>query len=243
MLIKVKEIVDAWSIRPTGVIHIGAHAAEESNDYQQHSWGPVTWIEANPSLINHLKEIVPSEDTVICAALWDQDEISIDFNIATNGESSSLLLPARHLKEYPEIHFNSQLTVRTKRLDSVLNRIPNFLNLDVQGAELKVLHGMGTLIDSLDYIYLEVNDVELYVGCAKLNEIDLFLNFQGFKRICLRRSGRSGWGDALYVRRNLKLRPSFKISSRTFINYSKYQVYFVLSYWRNRRKNRRKIRH
>lgn len=227
MLITVKEIVNAWSIQPTGVIHVGAHAAEESNDYQQYNWKPVTWIEANPLLIDHLSEIVPKEDVVICAALWDEDGVKIDFNIATNGESSSLLVPAQHLNEYPEIHFTNKLNLQTKRLDSLMKDVPNFLNLDVQGAELRVLRGMGKLINSLDYIYTEVNDVELYVDCAKLNEIDEFLVSNGFHRICLRRSGDAGWGDALYARSDIGLQKSLKVTLWTFIGFSKFRVYIA----------------
>ena len=240
MLIKVDEIVKAWSIYPTGIIHIGAHAAEESNEYQKHNWKPVIWIEANPLLIDQLRVIVPGEDVVICAALWDEDGMSIDFNLASNGESSSLLLPAKHLNEYPDIHFNSKIALQTKRLDSLLTEIPNFLNLDVQGAELKVLRGLGRLIDSLEFIYTEVNDAELYVNCAKLKDIDIFLDLHGFNRVCLRRAGNSGWGDALYVRRHLQIRHSLRITFGTLIAYLKFRCRDAFSFLLNSRKTRYK---
>ena len=232
MLITVKELVKAWSIQPSGVIHVGAHAGEESSDYQLYNWAPVIWVEANPNLINRLKEEVADEDTVICAALWDENHIPIEFNIATNGESSSLLQPALHLKEYPEIHFDSRITLQTIRLDSLLTEIPNFLNLDVQGAELRVLRGMGELINSLDYIYTEINETELYVDCAKLNALESFLETNGFKRLCLRRYGRSGWGDALFVRKNLAQSPSLRVSTQTFIHYIKIRAYIALTFLR-----------
>ena len=38
---------------------------------------------ANPLLIDHLSEIVPKEDVVICAALWDEDGVKIDFNLGS----------------------------------------------------------------------------------------------------------------------------------------------------------------
>jgi FkbM family methyltransferase len=229
MLITVKELVKTWSIQPSGVIHVGAHAGEESNDYRAHNWAPVIWVEANPHLIHRLREVVAKEDTVICAALWDENQVPIEFNIATNGESSSLLQPALHLEEYPEIHFGSQITLQTSRLDSLFTEIPNFLNLDVQGAELRVLRGMGKLIDSLDYIYTEVNEAELYVNCAKLVELEKFLEVAGFKRLCLRRHGRSGWGDALFVRKELRIYPSIRILNRTLICYFKIRIYSLLS--------------
>lgn len=231
MLIPVNEIVRAWSIQPTGIIHVGAHAAEESKDYQRNRWKPVTWIEANPLLIDRLSQVIPIEDDVICAALWDEDGLSIDFNIASNGESSSLLTPAQHLDEYPEIKFTSKLPLKTIRLDSLMSKVPNFLNLDVQGAEIRVLKGLGKLINSLDYIYTEVNDDELYVDCAKLKDIDMYLEIHGFKRICLRRNGRSGWGDAFYVRKDLHLRKSSRITIRTFYLFLKHRAYGVYRYF------------
>ena len=215
MLIKVQELVNAWSIAPSGVIHIGAHTAEESSDYRRYGWSPVIWIEANPMLIDRLKEIIPAEDRVICAALWDEDEVSLDLNVASNGESSSLLQPITHLIEHPSITFESQLALSTKRLDSILTEIPNFLNLDVQGAELHVLRGLGKLVESLDYIYTEINDEELYKDCAKLKDLDSLLESKGFSRICLRRNGRSGWGDAFYVRKEFHFRQSKRIAAKT----------------------------
>ena len=227
MLIKVQELVNAWSIAPSGVIHIGAHTAEESSDYRRYGWSPVIWIEANPMLIDRLKEIIPAEDRVICAALWDEDEVSLDLNVASNGESSSLLQPITHLIEHPSITFESQLALSTKRLDSILTEIPNFLNLDVQGAELHVLRGLGKLVESLDYIYTEINDDELYKDCAKLKDLDSFLESKGFSRICLRRNGRSGWGDAFYVRKEFHFRQSKRIAAKTFYLYVRNGIFSI----------------
>lgn len=228
MLITVSELVKAWSIQPSGVIHIGAHQAEEKCAYDLHNWTPVIWVEANPLLIDQLKRIVAKEDSVICAALWDEDEKEIDFNIATNGESSSFLLPATHLIEHPDVKFESRLQLFTRRLDSILTEIPNFLNLDVQGAELHVLRGMGSLIQSLDYIYTEINEKELYVNCAKLRDLDNFLQFRGFSRVCLRRNGRSGWGDAFYVRTEFQLHQSLRIARKTFYLFLKNGIYLAV---------------
>ena len=234
MLISVEELVRAWSIKPSGVIHIGAHAAEESLGYMRFGWGPVIWVEANPQLIERIRESIPDEDLVLCAALWDESGQLIDLNVASNGQSSSLLRPALHLKEYPEILFNSQIKVHSQRLDSILTQIPNFLNIDVQGAELHVLRGLGQLIDSLDYIYTEVNDKELYVGCVKLSDLEKFLKINGFRRVCLRRCGKSGWGDALYVRKTIEAPLSLRITARTFVFYLKLQIGELIRLLKNR---------
>ena len=48
----------------------------------------------------------------------------------------------------------------------------NFLNLDIQGAELLALRGIEDNLKFIDYIYTEVNTGEVYKNCAKVYEID-----------------------------------------------------------------------
>ena len=42
----------------------------------------------------------------------------------------------------------------------------NFLNLDIQGAELKALKSLQDYLHKVDYIYTEVNVDYLYVDCC-----------------------------------------------------------------------------
>ena len=82
----------------------------------------------------------------------------------------------------------------------------NFLNLDIQGAELKALKGMEEYLSKVDYIYTEVNSEYVYEKCAIVNEIDSYLMAFGFIRTetawYSEDGGRSshGWGDAFYIR-------------------------------------------
>ena len=75
----------------------------------------------------------------------------------------------------------------------------DFLNIDVQGLELSVLKSGESHLSNIQAIYLEVNTDELYEGCAKLDEIDSFLQSHGFKQTVVRMT-EFGWGDALYQR-------------------------------------------
>ena len=52
----------------------------------------------------------------------------------------------------------------------------NFLNFDIQGAELKALKGMEEYLNKVDYLYTEVNSNYVYVGCALITELDEYLN-------------------------------------------------------------------
>lgn len=96
----------------------------------------------------------------------------------------------------------------------------NFVNIDIQGAELKALKGMKKYLENVDYLYLEVDVKELYEGCCLLSEINEFLKGFGFeqKEISLTQHG---W-EMHYISKINKLYLyiyNFKVfSSKTFHN-------------------------
>ena len=89
---------------------------------------------------------------------------------------------------------------RYPNLDQIYKKLSNFLNIDIQGAELLALKGMGDLIKEYDYLYLEVNSEEVYMGCGLITEIDIYLEKYNFKRVETKWWGNAGWGDAFYIR-------------------------------------------
>jgi hypothetical protein len=54
------------------------------------------------------------------------------------------------------------------------------MKIDVQGAELRVLHGAEGVLASITAVYAEAHIERLYDGCATLTDIDLFLRDRGF---------------------------------------------------------------
>ena len=80
----------------------------------------------------------------------------------------------------------------------------NFINIDVQGYELEVFKGAANTLNHIDYICTEVNTVELYENCAKMNELDEFLgDLYGFERVLTRLTdSQKSHGDALYVKQH-----------------------------------------
>jgi hypothetical protein len=76
----------------------------------------------------------------------------------------------------------------------------NFLNLDIQGVELKALKGMEEYLNTVDYIYTEVNTDYVYVDCCLMSELDEYLGGFGFKRVETSMCGNTGWGDAFYIK-------------------------------------------
>ena len=54
------------------------------------------------------------------------------------------------------------------------------------------------LVKDLQYVMMEVNTDDVYVGCAQLAELDTFLS--EFRRVETYMVPNQGWGDALWIR-------------------------------------------
>ena len=74
------------------------------------------------------------------------------------------------------------------------------LNIDVQGAELRVIKSLGERIREVRWIYLEVNEIELHKGLSSVRDIDSYLRQSNFLRAETRWWKNDGWGNALYIR-------------------------------------------
>ena len=203
MLISVATLTRYFGVRPAGVLHVGAHEAEESEAYRAFDWGPVTWVEMLPEKFEQLKTRFANDpyNRPLHAACWDEDGSALPLFEASNGQSSSLLAPREHLVAHPRIFFSQSGTMTTSRLDSILppHAKFDFVALDIQGAELRALRGMGERLRDVKWAFLEVNTKLMYEGCALIDEMDAFMKEAGFVRLLTKMAGSSGWGDALYV--------------------------------------------
>lgn len=237
MLISVKELDKYWKIHPKGVLHVGAHLAEESSDYEAFRWGDVVWVEAQSNLANTLRKSLDStRNSVYEAVIWETDNEIKRFGVASNSQSSSLLQFSTHSESYPDIKMVEYYEVKTRRLDTLLAKakIGNFLNLDIQGVELNAIKSLGSRLSEIDFIYTEVNRKEVYENCTKVTELDAFLNMSGFKRKATRWYRREGWGDALYVRNEILLKRSLVDLIRIqFKNFAFYFIQFLRNILRN----------
>lgn len=205
MLIDFRQLFPKYGIKPKGVLHIGANVGEEAPVYEELGIKNVTWIEANPELIPKLQaNTVKYGHCIFNYCISDTTGEDVTFHISNNaGQSSSILELGTHKTAHPEVHYTHDLTLKTARVDS----LPigwaglDFLNIDLQGAELKALRGMGDRLRQFNWAYLEVNQQELYKGCPMVQDLDLFMMGFGFRRAETRWCGHTGWGDALYIRK------------------------------------------
>lgn len=187
-----------------GAIHIGAHHAEEHSWYIQNYINPIIWIECNKDYESIIKQRAQPLDVVIIACVGNTND-QTTFNIANNGQSSSVLPMNRHTSLHPDVHYTDhQLVNMTRMIDlyqqyNINPTLYNFLNLDIQGYELEAIKGFEHLISSFEYIYTEVNTTHVYQNCALITEIDEYLSNYGFNRKAT--AMYNEWGDALYTKR------------------------------------------
>lgn len=203
MLIPLEYLIKKYNINFQGILHIGAHECEELPEYEKYlSRDKILWVEAIPEKVNGARAKYPGV-LIEQAVVSDQRE-QVKFNITNNGQSSSMLELGLHQIFYPGIVYVSSFTTESKRLEQVIEPYSNihfnFLNLDIQGAELKALKGMGDYLKKVDYIYAEVNIDYLYQGCALLPDIDQYLAQFGFKRVEQAIYQQLRWGDAFYIK-------------------------------------------
>jgi len=187
-----------------GILHVGAHDCEEMEEYNKNGCSKIVWVEGNPKLVEKIKKRDPTIN-IKNYLVSDVDDTDITFHIANNGQSSSILELGTHANYYRDITYIDHIQCRTKRIDTMyeIENVPrnfaNFLNVDVQGAELLVLKSMGTLLNEFDYLYLEVNSEHVYKECCLVDEIDEYVKPFGFVRVDTRWTGQR-WGDAFYLK-------------------------------------------
>ncbi len=92
--------------------------------------------------------------------------------------------------------------VQTMRLDDIpeIGRI-DFIKMDIQGAELKVLSNAVNLLKETLVVNVEVEFVELYKGQPLFANVDLYLRSQGFQFHCFD-GGVAGRAFKPFVRNN-----------------------------------------
>lgn len=187
-----------------GIIHIGAHDCEEQEFYNRAGIfkDKVIWIEAMEDKVDKFKKL---EYNIHNLVVSDTDGDIVRFNITNNGQSSSIFELGTHLQHHPSVHVLKTIYKTTTRMDSFIKQQNidmteyNFINLDIQGAELKALKGFSNYLKHIDYIYTEVNTEHVYKDCALMSELDAYLKQFGFVRK-LTKMTQFNWGDALYVK-------------------------------------------
>lgn len=205
MLIDFRQLFPRYNIKPQGVLHIGANVGEEAPVYHELGIKKVIWIEGNPDIFGKLcTNVLKFGHEAINAIIGDETGKEVTFHVSNNAsQSSSILELGTHKIVHPDVHYVKDIPGKTIRIDYYFKDLNgyDFLNIDLQGAELMALRGMGDLLEGFKWAYLEVNKAHLYEGCPLVEDLDLFLMGFGFKRIETSWAGNTNWGDALYIKK------------------------------------------
>lgn len=210
MLLELPSLIRKYNMNITGVIQVGAHHGQEVQLYTKLHIAPIILIEPARRAFNFLEAKYGDSYPLIrlfnCACADYEGESEMFIETHNQGMSNSLLEPARHLQQYPDIAFDGgKEKVKVRKLDGLeFDRQQfNFLNMDVQCAEMLVLKGAVQTLENIDYIISEVNNVgaELYKGCTDIVEMDKFLDELGFIRPENPSWIGGTWSDAFWLRK------------------------------------------
>lgn len=206
MLINFAQVVKKYNLKVENVLHVGAHNAVEYNDYVRFGAKRIHWVEANKDTCDDLKRRLNKNINLItCAVVSDKDDDEVTFNITNNLQSSSILDLGVHKNLFPSIKYVKKEIRKTTTIDTIMadsNIVGDvdLLSMDIQGAELLALKGATQTLQRTKAIIMEYNEVEVYVGCGVITEVDDYLAPFGFKRVETGRYKDHPWGDTLFVK-------------------------------------------
>ncbi len=207
-MLDLPQLFQQQSIQPRGVIHVGAYEGKDLQLYQRLGFQKILLIEANPIVFKRLGRTIEPDKNVIAVNCAISDHNGTATLHVTSLEENSSILPLKQVTQfYPQIHETEQVSVPSRSIDSLLQELKlnpqefNVLNLDIQGAELLALKGAKNWLKFVDAIKTEVNYEELYEGCVLIDQLDNFLNQQGFERGTTNSPTHPSWGDAFYVKK------------------------------------------
>jgi FkbM family methyltransferase len=165
----------------------GQYALELRNNCEYK--GKIYSFEPIPAVWEKLKRNSKSDDKweVFNPMAIGDTSGEAEINITANTQSSSLLeMTQKHVEAAPDSKVIGKAKVKLSRLDEVFKGSDYkidagcYLKIDTQGYEKQVLLGLGSLINNIDAIELEVSLVKLYEGQMLFNDMVLFMNELGF---------------------------------------------------------------
>jgi FkbM family methyltransferase len=123
--------------------------------------------------------------TVYPFALGEQDATT-QMHVSSAADSSSILEQTElQAQSFPGTQNVGRDEIKIRRIDRLLDRealkAPVLCKIDVQGYELNVLRGFGSLLDAVDYLIVEVTNASFYAGAPNSAEVVAFLASKGFR--------------------------------------------------------------
>lgn len=202
---------------PYVIFDIGSRDCEQSIEfYKTFPNAKIYAFECNPNTLNLCEQnIIPYQDriTLIKGAVCDYDGSITFYPINQektkttwkdgNPGASSLFKSNGNYKV--ETYVQDEITTNCHRLDTIMSKheIPrvHIIWMDLQGAEMIALKGLGNKLSSVEYLYTEVSHREIYTGQVMYKELNDFILSNDF--IIKNNLSLRGWQeDVIYEKKN-----------------------------------------
>lgn len=224
MYIPIKPIIDKYKIPTKGVIQVGAHWAEEHEDYLSAGIKKFVYIEPcndawsrivknlklSEGFSNHNMEIMGIKNDVVklypVACGSKKSMMNMYVSKQNQGQSNSLLKSKLHSIQHPDILFTDTEVVNVFPLDTIIydKEEYNILVTDCEGYDGEVIKGAAETLKHIDLVYSEINRDETREGNMLVNEFEDLLWDNGFVKIQeYWPSPNFSWGDAVFISRKL----------------------------------------
>jgi len=199
-------VVKELKAKPAVILDVGSRDAYVSLAFRQcFPDADIYTFECYPPFIELCRQAIGEVDiTLVEKAVSDVDG-EVDFygtDVDDNIGASSLFIvnPGFTRGRYTQDKMTVEsITLLQWAADNDVDTI-DVLWMGLQGAELKALVGLGSLLSTVQVIYTEVGYKEMYLGQALFKDIDRYLTSRGFY-LSMSLHGSEWFGDALYVRR------------------------------------------
>lgn len=202
-----------------GVVHVGAHQGQEVEQYLRYGFARIVLVEANPQWCEGLRATFGGDSRIriFNYAVCDREgEVDLQIHTSRSGSTEpASILPMKRFKEIVgSLHTTGTIRVPAITLQALFRKHAlepcdyNFLNLDIQGAELLALQGAVGLLSGMDAVISEVNLLELYENGPLEDDLVRFMQAQGFEKhlaiyhpLYDEKSTFPAWGECLFLKR------------------------------------------
>lgn len=137
----------------------------------------------------------------------DSEKTITDVPNGNPGASSLLVSTGKHpLEHYVQRSIRVPVTTLAAEMDAFQMPSIDLLWMDIQGAELMALDGLGERIQDVAFLHLEVGFFEIYEQQPLFEDVKKYLNEKGFLLLAFT-SFRLYEGDAVFVNRRILSAP------------------------------------
>lgn len=198
------------------IFDIGSRDCEQSIEfYKNFPHSKIYAFECNPNTLHICrKNIEKYKDriTLIEGAVCDYDgeitfyPIDQEKTITSwkDGNPGASSIFKSNGKYTVEKYVQNEIKTNCHRLETIINKynIPHvdIIWMDLQGAELLALKGLGNYIETVKYIHTEVSHKEMYTGQVMYNALNDYILTYGFR--VLNNLTYSGWQEDIIYKKN-----------------------------------------